>query len=62
MSVPEKIAYRVKDLMALTGFGKTTVYRAIESGELQSFRLRGTVLKSEFEAWLARAVDAGRKP
>jgi excisionase family DNA binding protein len=63
MSEPEKLAYRVSELVALTGLSKTTIYRLLASGELRSFRLHGVrlVLKSEFDTFLAKAIekDAG---
>ncbi len=63
MSTPEKITYRVKELVAATGLSKSTLWSLIYSGELPSFKLNGSrlVLKAELDAWLARAAERDRR-
>jgi excisionase family DNA binding protein len=56
MSTPEKVTYRVKDLVAATGLSRSTVWTLIRTGELPSFKFQGMrlVLKSDLDAWLAK--------
>jgi excisionase family DNA binding protein len=56
----EKLTYRVKEIIALTGLSKSTIYRLLDSGELPSFIFRGLrlVLRTDLEAWLEKI--AGR--
>jgi excisionase family DNA binding protein len=58
----EKITYRVREIVAATGLSKSTVYALMDSGELPSFKLNGVrlVLRSELEAFIARAVERDR--
>ena len=44
MSAPEKLTYRVREVVALTGLSKSTVCRLIASGELPSLKVHGVRL------------------
>ncbi len=56
MSDPEKVAYRVKELVAATSLGRSTICKLIQSGEIPSFKFQGVrlVLRSDLDAWLDR--------
>ncbi len=47
---------RVKDLMVLTGLGRTKCYELIASGELEAFKAGRAVRvsKASFEEWTRR--------
>lgn len=62
MSEPEKISYRVKELIAVTGLSRSTLWTLIKRGEIPSFKLHGVrlVLRSELEAWLIRMAEKDR--
>lgn len=53
-SVPERLAYPVREAAVLMGSGKDTVYRLIKSGELDYIELgnRKLVPKSSIVAYL----------
>ncbi len=62
MSDPEKVTYRVRELVVATGLSRSTIWSLIKRGELPSFKLHGArlILKSDVDAWLARAVERDR--
>jgi excisionase family DNA binding protein len=53
----DRIAYRVSEVVALLGIGKTTVYELINSGELPAFKIGGSTLvdKAGLEALIERS-------
>lgn len=52
----DRLAYTIPVACALGGFGKTTAYRLIETGELKSVKRAGRrlILRADLEAFLAR--------
>jgi len=61
MSDPEKLAYRVKELIAVTGLSRSTLWGLIQRGEIPSFKFRGVrmVLRSDLDTWLAKISGRG---
>lgn len=59
MPVPSKITYRVRELVAVTGLSKSTIYRLIADGTLRSFKLNGVrlVLASDLRELLDWAQE-----
>ena len=47
-------AFRIRDVCARTGLGRTTVYAAIKSGALKARKCgrRTVILMSDLDAWL----------
>lgn len=40
----EKISYRIREAVAATGIGRTTLYELIKAGELETRKVRGMTL------------------
>lgn len=40
-TTPLKIAYRIDEVVAASGLGRTTIYALISEGKLRSFRVAG---------------------
>lgn len=51
---PSVLAYSINDIVKITGLGRTTIYKAIKAGSLQSRKLgmRTLVLSSDLDKFL----------
>ncbi len=54
MPQPEKLSYTVSEAAAATGLSEKTIRRAIDSGDLPSYRptYRPTILVADLMTWL----------
>lgn len=54
LPLKERIVLTVEDVMALSGFGLSTVYRAMDEGKLVARKegIRTVILREDFDAWL----------
>lgn len=59
----DKLAYRIPELVEVSGVSRSAIFIDLASGELKSF-MRGKrrlVLRTEALAWLQRLAKAGSK-
>lgn len=63
-SVPERLAYPIREAAVLMGSGKDTVYRLIKSGELDYIELgnRKLVPKASIVAYLQSLTRKAKAP
>lgn len=57
----EILAYSIKDTIAVSGIGRTTLYQLIRAGELRPVKIgrRTLILRNDLEALLQRMATAG---
>jgi hypothetical protein len=58
-----KVALSIDEVIAATGLGRTSVFKAIRTGQLRAKKhgIRTLILPIDLEAWLSTLPDAGRK-
>lgn len=56
----EKMAFRVNEVVVITGIGRTSIYDEIAAGRLKSVKAAGRrlILKADLEEFLASCRDA----
>jgi excisionase family DNA binding protein len=64
MEIDEARMYRVSAVARLLDVSPSTVYRAVEAGQLPALRIGSTVRVhgAALAAWLARAAETGSSP
>jgi excisionase family DNA binding protein len=57
------LAYTVRDVLALTGIGKTTFYKLLKNGQLSTRKLgnQTVVLRADLNSFLEGLPLAGKK-
>jgi excisionase family DNA binding protein len=62
MSEPEKLSYTLEEAARATGVSRTTIWRQIKAGKLQSFRYAGKtlIMADDLRAALGAAREASQ--